>query len=91
MRSVNLGFHLGVTPSQARRKRRQFLESYGERAVVQEIGMLFGTPSEVVARVGEYVRAGAQGLNIVVRAPFDLEALQAFIEEVIPVYSQSES
>ena len=89
-RTVNVGFHFGATPSEAKRKRNQFLESYGERAALQEGGMLFGTPADVIDRVGEYLQAGAQGLNIVMRAPFDLDALQAFAEEVIPVYSGSE-
>ena len=85
-RSVNVGFQLGVTEADARRKRERFRESYGARAIQQEDGMLFGTPIEVVERVGEYVDAGAGGVNIVMRAPFDWEALQAFIERVMPAF-----
>ena len=53
----------------------------------QARGILFGTPEESVGIIGEYVNAGAQGLNIDFRAPFDWEALQAFIEEVMPVFA----
>ena len=41
-----------------------------ERADEQAGGQLFGTASEVVDRIGEYADAGAQGLNIALRAPF---------------------
>ena len=47
---------------------------------------LFGTASEVVDRIDEYADAGAQGLNIALRAPFNFEALQAFAEEVLPAF-----
>jgi alkanesulfonate monooxygenase SsuD/methylene tetrahydromethanopterin reductase-like flavin-dependent oxidoreductase (luciferase family) len=50
-------------------------------------GQILGTPQEAVARIGEYVDAGAQQVNLAMRAPFDMEALQAFIEEVIPAFS----
>ena len=54
---------------------------------IQTGRILFGTPEEAVGIIGEYVNAGAQGLNIDFRAPFDWEALQAFIEEVMPVFA----
>ena len=86
-RSVNVGFHMGVTEAEARLKHRQYMERYGSRAAQQESGMLFGTPNEVVARVGEYLDSGAEGLNIVMRAPFDWEALHRFVEDVIPCFN----
>ncbi len=85
-RTVNVGFHMGSTHSDAARKREQFESSYGDRAALQEGGMLFGTAQQVVERVGAYLDAGAEGLNIVMRAPFDLEALEAFAEVVIPAF-----
>lgn len=45
--------------------------------------MLFGTPDQVTQRISEYVDSGAEGFNIVMRAPFDWDALQAFTEEVM--------
>ena len=85
-RTVNVGFHLGVTEADAVQKRKRFYESYGDQAAVQEEGMLFGTPDQVTQRVGEYVDSGAEGFNIVMRAPFDWDALQAFTEEVMPAF-----
>ncbi len=85
-RTVNVGFHMGVTLADAAQKRKRFYESNGDRAAVQAEGMLFGTPDQVTQRVGEYVDSGAEGFNIVMRAPFDWDALQAFTEEVMPAF-----
>ena len=86
-RTVNVGFHMGVTEAEARRKRQQYMNSYGSRAAQQEDGMLFGKPNEVVERVGDYLVSGAEGLNIVMRAPFDWDALHRFVEDVIPCFN----
>jgi hypothetical protein len=37
-------------------------------------------------RLGEYERAGAQGVNIAFRPPIDWEALEAYIETVLPKF-----
>jgi alkanesulfonate monooxygenase SsuD/methylene tetrahydromethanopterin reductase-like flavin-dependent oxidoreductase (luciferase family) len=49
-------------------------------------GSLLGTPQQVVDRLGEYERSGVKGLNIGVRAPVDWDALELFIEEVLPKF-----
>ena len=41
-------------------------------------GVLTGGIDDVVARVGEYVDAGADQVNIALRAPFDVDALERF-------------
>lgn len=86
-RTINTGFYMGTTAVMAERKRAAFDVAFGERAATQGPGMLFGTPGQVVDRIGEYVDAGAQGLNIALRAPFDWDAIQAFHEEVIPAFA----
>ena len=86
-RTVNVGFYMGTTAADAERKRANFDLAYADRAATQGPGMLFGTAGQVVDRIGEYVDAGAQGLNIALRAPFDWEAIQAFYEEVIPEFA----
>ncbi|MDA1190016.1 MAG: LLM class flavin-dependent oxidoreductase, partial [Chloroflexi bacterium] len=86
LRSANVGLFLGATPKDVPRKRREFEAMFGERAAIQGGGMLIGTASEVTDRLGEYVDAGAQNVNIVMRAPFDFEGLQIFIEEVKPAF-----
>ena len=50
--------------------------------------MLFGTPKNAVERIRQYEEAGADGLNIALRSPFDWSAIQAFLEEVLPVFHQ---
>ncbi len=87
-RTVNVGFYMGTSAADAARKRAGFDRVYGARAETQGPGMLFGTADEVVERIGTYMDAGAQGLNIALRAPFDWDAIQAFSEEVIPQFAK---
>ena len=83
-RSVNLGFYTGVDRKSADAKRAA-LESSGH-AIAK--GSLVGLTAEAIDRIGEYERAGAQGLNIAFRPPVDWDAFEAFIEEVLPVYNR---
>jgi F420-dependent oxidoreductase-like protein len=41
-------------------------------------GVLTGTDDEIVDRIGQYVDAGADQVNLALRAPFDLDALERF-------------
>jgi len=41
-------------------------------------GVLTGTDDEVLDRIGQYVGAGADQVNLALRAPFDAEALERF-------------
>ncbi|MBW8825088.1 MAG: LLM class flavin-dependent oxidoreductase [Acidobacteria bacterium] len=47
-------------------------------------GTLVGSPDQVEDRVRQYVAAGAQWINIALRAPFDLASLERFATEVMP-------
>ena len=49
--------------------------------------MILGTANEAIERIGALADAGADQVNISVRAPFDWEGLQAFVEDVIPAFS----
>ena len=40
--------------------------------------MLTGSDDEILDRIGQYVEAGADQLNISLRAPFDMELLERF-------------
>jgi len=86
-RTVNVGFYMGCSQQDALVKQKAFEQLYGERALTQGPGMLLGTKDKVTDRITEYAKAGAEGLNIVVRAPFDWDAIQAFQEDVIPAFS----
>ena len=47
---------------------------------------LTGSIDEIVARVGEYADAGADSVNVALRAPFDVESIERFAAEVIPAF-----
>ena len=82
-RAVNVGFYMGVDEADADRKRGLLPWPPDDPRIG---GMLTGTPRQVVERIGRYAEAGAQQLNIAVRAPFDWDGLQAFVEEVLPAF-----
>ncbi len=43
-------------------------------------------PQQAVERVAQYKEAGAARVTIALRAPFDWEALQGYVEEVLPAF-----
>ena len=86
-RSINSGFYMGVNEEDAGRHRETFYQQWGRRAEHIEGGMLLGTAQEAIDRIGRFSEAGAQGLNIAFRPPFDWDAIQAFTEDVLPVFS----
>jgi F420-dependent oxidoreductase-like protein len=49
---------------------------FGNLRMAVRPGVLMGSDDEVLARIGEYVTAGADQLNIAVRAPWDPEGLE---------------
>jgi alkanesulfonate monooxygenase SsuD/methylene tetrahydromethanopterin reductase-like flavin-dependent oxidoreductase (luciferase family) len=49
-------------------------------------GQLAGSPAEVIDRIGKFQDAGVTDLNIAFRPPIDWDALQTFVEEVMPVF-----
>jgi F420-dependent oxidoreductase-like protein len=53
-------------------------QQFGAIADFVRPGVLGGSVDEVVDRVGEFVAAGADQVNIALRAPFDLDAVDRF-------------
>ena len=47
-------------------------------------GTLYGSVDQIVEKIGRYQEAGADWINIGVRYPFDLAALERFVTEVVP-------
>jgi F420-dependent oxidoreductase-like protein len=68
-RAVNLG--LAFTEE-------SLLAQFGSIAEHVRPGVLSGSDDEVVDRIGQYVDAGADQVNLALRAPFDLESLERF-------------
>jgi F420-dependent oxidoreductase-like protein len=54
------------------------LQQFGNLAPLVKPGVLSGSDEEMIDRIGQYVEAGADQVNIALRAPFDLESLQRF-------------
>ena len=53
---------------------------FGNITEVVRPGVLTGSVDQVVDRIGEYVAAGADQVNLALRAPFDVDALERFSE-----------
>lgn len=53
-------------------------QQFGALAPMVAPGVLKGSDAEIVDRIGEYVEAGADQVNIALRAPFDLDSLARF-------------
>ena len=47
-------------------------------------GALIGTPDRAAETLAGYVAAGAQSINVALRAPWDQEALDAYLNDVVP-------
>ena len=83
-RAVNLTFNLALNDAGVERQRRQLAEDWGDAAERVAGGALLTTPDGAVERILEYVEAGADEVNVALRAPWDEEALDAYLESVMP-------
>ncbi|MCP5026285.1 MAG: LLM class flavin-dependent oxidoreductase [Actinomycetia bacterium] len=84
-RGINLQFTLGADAAQADRQREALIEQWGAQADRVLAGALLGTPDDVAEQVAAYHEAGADDLNIALRAPWSIEALDAYIDDMVPV------
>jgi F420-dependent oxidoreductase-like protein len=69
VRAVNVG--LAFTDESLRAQ-------FGALADMVRPGVLSGSDEEIIDRIGQYVDAGADQVNIALRAPFDVESLERF-------------
>lgn len=83
-RVVNLTFNLVSDASQVAAMEERLASQWGPALPRVLEGGLNGTPEQAVQRILEYRDAGATGVNIALRAPWDPEALDAYLEEVLP-------
>jgi F420-dependent oxidoreductase-like protein len=60
---------------------------FGNTAEFMRGSVLAGTTQEVVDRIGEYADAGADQINVAMRAPFDVAGLERFAAEVLPQFT----
>jgi F420-dependent oxidoreductase-like protein len=55
-------------------------QQFGGLADFVRPGVLTGTDAEIIDRIGQYVDAGVDQVNLALRAPFDADALERFAE-----------
>jgi alkanesulfonate monooxygenase SsuD/methylene tetrahydromethanopterin reductase-like flavin-dependent oxidoreductase (luciferase family) len=83
-RSINLMFNLGTSESAVNAERERLHAAWGPATSKVEGGALLCTPSEAIDRINAYKDAGADLINIALRAPWNNDALDAYLEDVIP-------
>lgn len=70
---ISCAVNLGLAWSE-----ESLLQQFGGIAELVRPGVLGGSIDEVVNRIGEYVEAGADQVNLALRAPFDVDAVEKF-------------
>ena len=70
--------------SEIAEERRKLATVWGDRADEIEEGSLLCSPTEAIDRINAYREVGADEINISLRAPWNEEALDAYLTEVIP-------
>ena len=86
VRTVNLGLALGQDEADARRQEENLRLMFGPMTDFVRPGILVGTPGRVIERIREYTTAGAEWVILALRAPFDWDGLELFIQEVMPAF-----
>jgi len=84
-RTVNVGFYMGATEAAARQNAEHLQTEWGAQLETRQ-GFFTGTASQVIDQVAAYQKAGAARLNIALRAPYDWDALHAYVEKVLPAF-----
>jgi len=63
-------------------REEDFEAQFGNMRMMVRPGVLTGSDAEVADRVGQYVDAGADQVNVAIRAPFDADGLARFTSAV---------
>ena len=83
-RGVNIAFHMALDAASVERERARIAAEWGRQAERILGGSLLCTPGQAAERIHEYVASGASSVNVALRAPWDQDALEAYVAEVIP-------
>ncbi len=83
-RSVNVMFFLATDPTPESVVRQRLEEQWGEMGPRVRAGTLTGTPDDAVDQVLAYLAAGADQVNVALRAPWDADAYAAYLTETVP-------
>ncbi len=90
-RTINVMFNLAADARGVAREQARVKQDWGAAAERIAGGALICEPRHAVERILEYVEAGATGVNIALRAPWNAEALDAYISEVMPAVRKATS
>jgi len=90
-RGVNLMFNLALDAKGVAAETERLKKDWGPASARVANGALLGTPAQAVERILEYANAGATEINIALRAPWNPEALDAYIESVMPAVRRAAS
>jgi alkanesulfonate monooxygenase SsuD/methylene tetrahydromethanopterin reductase-like flavin-dependent oxidoreductase (luciferase family) len=84
-KGIVAGVNLGLIGDIDAKDREEFLtKRFGPGSGGVRDAFLAGRPAEVIDRVRAYEAAGADWVNIAVRAPIEMEVLESFASEVLP-------
>lgn len=83
-RAVNVSFALSPTEKEAESTLAALKAQWGPAFDRVAGGLLLGTPETAVERIRAYLAAGADDVNIALRAPWNADALSAYLTEVLP-------
>ncbi|MDA1077122.1 MAG: LLM class flavin-dependent oxidoreductase [Proteobacteria bacterium] len=83
-RAANIMFNLGLDEADLARQRERLKADWGNASERVAGGALLCTPDRAVERVLDYVQAGADEVNIALRAPWHPEALDAWLNDIMP-------
>ena len=68
-------------------REEDLLAQFGNTAEFVRDSVLAGSPQAIVDRIGAYADAGADQINVAMRAPFDVDGLERFAAEVLPHFA----
>ena len=90
-RGANVAFHLCLDAAGVERERAKIAADWGPQADRIAEGSLLCTPANAAERIMAYVDNGADAVNVALRAPWEAEALDAYLEEVVPAVREAAS
>ena len=90
-RGANVAFHLCLDAAGVERERAKIAADWGPQADRIAEGSLLCTPASAAERIMAYVDNGADAVNVALRAPWEAEALDAYLEEVVPAVREAAS
>ena len=86
---MNVAFGMAMNDKGVARERAGLGREWGAQSERIAAGSLLCTPNEAVDRVMAYVESGADAINIALRAPWDEDALDAYLGDVMPTVRRS--